>query len=126
MMIQQPRIVPNTCAAFPSYSWGTPAETQGHNSGQKNLTNNSFLSVSNSHSLEGVSVRDWRIFGTQSLMFTLIVFTKPAPRPIQSESQHVRPSVCPLPVKIISRPFIGPQVTLPDPRPLIGPPLHTP
>ena len=44
------------------------------------------------------------------------IFTESAPRPIQSESQHVcmsvRPSVCcPLPVKFIFRPLIGPQVT---------------
>ena len=37
------------------------------------------------------------------------------------------PSVCcPLPVKFISRPLIGPHVTWPDTRPLIGPPFHNP
>ena len=47
--------------------------------------------------------------------WSIAVFTESAPRPIQSESQHVQVSrcvsVCPLQVKFNSRPLIGPQVT---------------
>ena len=39
---------------------------------------------------------------------------------IESRCPYVCTSVGPLPVKFISRPLIGPQVTWPDPRPLTG------